>query len=1701
MTPKEHIETIRKTKFSIGGEPNLLTEDLHQAVKNLSGELYAKDVHFLMEIIQNAEDNAYSEGVKPSLEFIVTSRDITGTGASSTLLVFNNEKGFSAKNIESICSVGRSTKKGQRQNGYIGEKGIGFKSVFLITAHPYIFSNGYQIRFSEDPCPHCNLGYIVPEWVEENPTLAAIQKIYGSAKNLPTTTIILPLKLDKENDVKLQLSSIHPELLLFLSKIRQLSVREDKEGSILNTVSAISISSEIDFVTRKNVAAESYTLHLSAEEDREDGERECSYYMWRHKFPVNQANKVDRRMEINNLVITLAFPNGKRLNRGKHSPGIYAFLPTETVTNFPFIIQADFVLASSRENILWDNKWNLGILDCVPSAFVNAFISLVKTSETAPVSCLPRMFEFLPVESSSHPKLNNVRDKIKQQLLNETVMPSESQTAQKFFYKPCDVGRIMPAFWDILVKARAEGVSLHNLSSHGKYVLNSAFDKEHYDEILNFLEVKSMENEWYAKCIQCSDLVLGLSEKVYVELLFFTADKWRSHFHNTNMGNIPLLKYVGQDSNVHLCSMTDALKWGGKKLYMSSDSRHISWLIDWNKEFGCVAGFFFPKSTQESMMSFHNKTVTAWLSGTVNASYTTVNDYAVHIMDSLNSDKRLVLAFTHFLCQSLQKYYLSGQELESLCKKMPLLDNYGKVIARKGSVLVPARGSKWVGLIGSNPWRTNYIELGEEYLRAGNYAGVYTSVTELTKFLKDHIGASDIPEICPPDDTFAAVSSPLTKSNVLLLLEWIQNLKHRRKPADGNFLRCIKEGSWLRTRVGSSVSYRPPCQSFLSNSSWGDLLNNGSVLVDIPLIDQQFYGNIITQYKEELKTLGVMSDFGEACKFIGEHLMSLAVNGNLTKENVFSVLKFIRFLREKCLPPAEFIKSVKEGSWLRTSHGVRAPVGSILYDSEWASAAKFSSLPFVDQEYYGKEIMNFRDELQLLGVVIGFDKDYQRLADCFKVPTSFTSLSVNDVVLIFQCIRHSRSSDKVVSLLKDKRWLKTTLGYRSPTECFLSDSEWGCLFQVFGDFPVINEKSYGYSVYSYRNELKKLGVVVDFQDASKAFACQFKKLVSAHSITKEHGLSFLRCYRDLKKTPHRLPSDLHDCIYDEEWLKTRLGLRCPKDAILFSSDWEHISPIALLPFIDDSEKGYGAAIREYEKELKEIGVTVKFNKGSKFVASGLCIPQNPADIIPSSVLSLLECVRNIIKEQIDPSKEFLARISKHWVKTYMGYRAPNECLLFSTEWSSLLKREDAAFVDEKFYGSDLSSYQKELNAIGVIVDVRSGCQLLASQLESHSKFDVIARIYTYLDKFDWKPKDGEAKRIWIPNGSDNGEWVNPEECVVYDKDGLFSLRLNVLEMHYDKKLLAFFSMSLNVRHNPSVDDYCRLWKSWEDSGLELTPAECCAFWVCVGKHWNSKTTKGLLAEMMKLPVNRDADVIQLVNKQDVFIPDDLLLVDLFEKSFPDPIFVWYPQRSLISIPRTKLNDIYRSTGVRPISESVKKNESSEPDSRFKPVDPKEVLIKRELMILVLGFLSDPCVDMDANKRQALVKTLLDVNVFETDEPVSVTYTLSMSSGKTVNVKAKQMIRWERECSKMFFQKIERSSGHVASIEFATSFGQVIAEGLLWEKEDRIAELSELIKLGWLLEFEKEAIGFLMKSKNLQLYLEDVEFLKATFSTE
>jgi hypothetical protein len=132
-----------------------LQEGLMRSIHRLAAELYSGNVHFVLELVQNADDNAYAPGVTPTLRIVARREQIAFE---------NNEVGFAERNVLAICSMGESTKQAS-DAGYIGNKGIGFKSVFKLAATPEVHSRDYHIRF--DSADGGGLGYIVPKPVAE----------------------------------------------------------------------------------------------------------------------------------------------------------------------------------------------------------------------------------------------------------------------------------------------------------------------------------------------------------------------------------------------------------------------------------------------------------------------------------------------------------------------------------------------------------------------------------------------------------------------------------------------------------------------------------------------------------------------------------------------------------------------------------------------------------------------------------------------------------------------------------------------------------------------------------------------------------------------------------------------------------------------------------------------------------------------------------------------------------------------------------------------------------------------------------------------------------------------------------------------------------------------------------------------------------------------------------------------------------------------------------------------------------------------------------------------------------------------------------------------------------------------------------------------------------------------------------------------
>ena len=350
----EHVTRIRSKKYNLDEHGNLngvnpLASDLRDSIDHLAQGLYTRNAHFIFELIQNAEDNVYGHNIEPSLTFRLLRDDPTNTpGADGVIVVENNEVGFSPVNIDAICAVGKSTKN--EQEGFIGEKGIGFKSVFRVTSFPFLFSNGYQISLPESH-EKTGLGFIVPEWVENIPEII----------DTSITSIVLPLDQPEfgYDVVKKMLWEIEPETILFLSKLKEIKIVTG-HGEGFTVIKDDHDEPNIQLLTNKNGDDEIF-----------------EFLFFKRVYDKPEEINHEKRNNVEKREVSIAFPVGDKQNSaGK----LFAYLPVRHDTGFPFIINADFILPSSREDIQdtpWNREW---LMPCV-GELVFSSLPILKKNE------------------------------------------------------------------------------------------------------------------------------------------------------------------------------------------------------------------------------------------------------------------------------------------------------------------------------------------------------------------------------------------------------------------------------------------------------------------------------------------------------------------------------------------------------------------------------------------------------------------------------------------------------------------------------------------------------------------------------------------------------------------------------------------------------------------------------------------------------------------------------------------------------------------------------------------------------------------------------------------------------------------------------------------------------------------------------------------------------------------------------------------------------------------------------------------------------------------------------------------------------------------------------------------------------------------------------------------------------------------------
>lgn len=351
-------------------------EGYRNSLSILSDTTYEDRKHFLLELIQNADDADYGDNA-PEITFSVTSEGLE---------LFYNEVGFTVEDIISITDTGSSTKKSKKNSStsFIGEKGIGFKSVFALAESVEIQSGHWHFLLEKEKC-------IVPLPISGNRKLltGTKQKIRFINPNV-TNEIYDELKRYVSGEV---------ESFLYLQKM-----------------------SKFTLIDKRNTKHEKHIIEILPSDRRGDRltlrtvktgeEREFLLYSENIVFPkelvASRWEKIGTSMgSVERKVILAAMLNsGVKDQSGR----LFCYLPTSVKLPIPVFLQVDGMTKADRERLHdpHSNEWNRYLLSKLPDIIAKAIVSWAKKMDS------PDLFHsFIPITEGEDQLYHVFRETIK----------------------------------------------------------------------------------------------------------------------------------------------------------------------------------------------------------------------------------------------------------------------------------------------------------------------------------------------------------------------------------------------------------------------------------------------------------------------------------------------------------------------------------------------------------------------------------------------------------------------------------------------------------------------------------------------------------------------------------------------------------------------------------------------------------------------------------------------------------------------------------------------------------------------------------------------------------------------------------------------------------------------------------------------------------------------------------------------------------------------------------------------------------------------------------------------------------------------------------------------------------------------------------------------------------------------------------------
>ena len=303
MTTPTDYERLCQENIRRYGEDTWYTELLEG--------LYTERTHFILELLQNAEDKK--------------ARRIRFDLYADRLEVRHDGTPFDEPDVRGICGIGKSTKKGDLTQ--IGKFGIGFKSVYAFTEAPEIHSGSEHFRIGT---------YVRPRGI---PT-REISTEWTTLFVLPfTRTEVVPVVCERE--IGERLAKLDVRTMLFLRHIEEILWWREAggEGCYLRAPATDGAARHVTLVGQNNLSEEEEHWLVFEAPVCEGTTTEPLRIEAAFRLAKDEKSAREEVVRTENAVLTV-------------------FFPTHTETHLGFIIQGPYRTTLGRDNIPSDVEWN-----------------------------------------------------------------------------------------------------------------------------------------------------------------------------------------------------------------------------------------------------------------------------------------------------------------------------------------------------------------------------------------------------------------------------------------------------------------------------------------------------------------------------------------------------------------------------------------------------------------------------------------------------------------------------------------------------------------------------------------------------------------------------------------------------------------------------------------------------------------------------------------------------------------------------------------------------------------------------------------------------------------------------------------------------------------------------------------------------------------------------------------------------------------------------------------------------------------------------------------------------------------------------------------------------------------------------------------------------------------------------------------------